>query len=396
MERPSDNKKCLRKSVFSVPTLVIVLVIGVIACASFYFFGGSSKAGSSLRFVSIVHRHGDRSSEISYPLDPYKGETFWPEGPGALLQRGKVNMHRLGIFLRRRYDGFIPSAYNPADVHVLSTFIDRALMSAELVLSGLYPPVKNQIWNSDLLWQPVPVHSTTPSTDDMLRVSKFCPLLRKEGEQRKIFIRQKLNEHQEFLAYLSKVTGLDVKTERDVNHIYDNLQAVDQEGLPLPEWAKDIYPDKLKALAKIRYLEDFATPLMIKLSSGVFINELLLSMRRKIDSPENFERRLNLYSAHDLTLVRVWHGLNISQEITDNPPYGAALIFELHELKDKHRIKILYKRGSIDEDPEIVHIQGCEDRQAIDPDGMCDFDVFSSALQSVKITNFDEECRIPR
>lgn len=45
----------------------------------------------------------------------------------------------------------------------------------------------------------------------------------------------------------------------------------------MPEWAKDIYPDKLKVLAKIRYLEDFATPLMIKLNSGTFLIFLIFN-----------------------------------------------------------------------------------------------------------------------
>ncbi|KAK2162627.1 hypothetical protein LSH36_95g07053, partial [Paralvinella palmiformis] len=32
-------------------------------------------------------------------------------------------------------------------------------MSAEAVLTGLYPPSNKQMWKTDLKWQPIPVHN---------------------------------------------------------------------------------------------------------------------------------------------------------------------------------------------------------------------------------------------
>ena len=41
-----------------------------------------------------------------------------------------------------------------------STNTDRALMSAELFLAGMFPPTENELWADDgLKWQPVPVHT---------------------------------------------------------------------------------------------------------------------------------------------------------------------------------------------------------------------------------------------
>lgn len=43
-------------------------------------------------------------------------------------------------------------------------------MSAEANLAGLYPPEEQQVFNPNISWQPIPVH-TVP--DDMEKVSHF-------------------------------------------------------------------------------------------------------------------------------------------------------------------------------------------------------------------------------
>lgn len=34
---------------------------------------------------------------------------------------------------------------------------NRTIASAQLMLAGLLPPIEDQVWNEDLLWQPIPV-----------------------------------------------------------------------------------------------------------------------------------------------------------------------------------------------------------------------------------------------
>jgi len=57
--------------------------------------------------------------------------------------------------------------------YIQSTDYDRTIMSAQSYLSGLFPPTGSQIWNPELLWQPIPVHILQKSTD---RVSTACTL----------------------------------------------------------------------------------------------------------------------------------------------------------------------------------------------------------------------------
>ncbi|XP_072159791.1 lysosomal acid phosphatase isoform X4 [Bemisia tabaci] len=343
--------------------LVIIIVISVVtAGVRFCIFRGGSSAEPTLRFVSIIHRHGDRAPEASYPLDPYRADSFWPEGLGALLQSGKIGLHRLGTFLRQRYDGFLAAKYLPAEIFVFSSFHDRCLMSASLVLAGLYPPLGTQLWNPDLKWQPIPIHTVPLTHDDIICVSKRCPLLSKEEAKWLATIQLKLEE----------------------------------QGLPLPEWAHTINRDRLRSLSDIGVLKHFATPTMIKLKSGVLIKEILMNMELKANARERFERRLHLYSAHDGTIAYLWRGLSVTSEIERSSlSYGAALIIELHEINGKHQVKILYKRSHLDDNLMVLKIEGCKDSRGKETGDLCDLDIFSSALQHVAIDNFEKACEIP-
>ena len=55
-----------------------------------------------------------------------------------------------------------------------STDLDRTLMTAQMVLSGLYPPKDHQLWNPDLKWQPAAVH-TIDVNNDLLFNFAPCP-----------------------------------------------------------------------------------------------------------------------------------------------------------------------------------------------------------------------------
>ncbi|XP_072155939.1 lysosomal acid phosphatase isoform X2 [Bemisia tabaci] len=308
--------KSHQKGAFLTVILLLIFFVAT-ACVGFLLMNSSPRVESSVRFVSILHRHGERAPILTYPLDPYKDAAFWADGPEQLLQ--------------------------------------------------------------------------------IIRVLKPCPLMSKEQEIVNDAIQKKLDENKDLLTYISKSTGLQVETIQNIDDIHDNLLISEQRGFKVPEWAREIYPKKLQELAAINYFQLYDTPLLRKLRSGILINDILDSMWKKINASEKFERRMNIFSAHDTTLGRLWQAIDISEDLgLEKPIYGSALIFELHETStSKYRVKILYKRGMLDRDMTVLHIKGCEGDPMAHQDGMCDLDTFSSALEPKAFSDYDKECKIP-
>lgn len=72
----------------------------------------------------------------------------------------------MGGQLRNKYKTFIPKYYANS-VRVNSSDFDRTLMSVGALLAAMFPPIREQIWNFKLLWQPIPIYSV-PATQDMV------------------------------------------------------------------------------------------------------------------------------------------------------------------------------------------------------------------------------------
>lgn len=115
-----------------------------------------------------LFRHGDRTPTSFYPTDPYDNPAEWPVSKGKLTNTGKTQHYELGQWLRDRYDeDFLPKRYNKNSIYVRANDVDRIIVSAQSNLAGLYPPNGDDVWNDNIHWQPIPVH-TVPDDDDFL------------------------------------------------------------------------------------------------------------------------------------------------------------------------------------------------------------------------------------
>nr|CAD7411089.1 unnamed protein product [Timema cristinae] len=205
-----------------------------------------------------------------YRFDPYHDNmTIWPEGIGQLTNRGKLQMWELGRYLRQRYGWLVPEVYSPEDTLMTSSDVDRCLMSAQLVLAGLYPARGSQVWNPSLDWQPIPVHSTNPGQDKLIRMDAPCPAYSKEYELaiNSSVIQNFTREHADVFRILND-QGWPATRIDQINGVYDSFKIEESRGLILPDWATSIYPDKLREVLETYEAMRVHTPLMKKLISA--------------------------------------------------------------------------------------------------------------------------------
>ena len=153
--------------------------------------------------------------------------------------------YELGQWLRQRYNGFLSTNYSEEEIFVRSTDVDRTLMSALSSLAGLYPPSEYWKWNSDLAWQPIPVH-TLPLRMDILLSNHHneCPRLDEKKEELKSssYMKSFYDDNKDLFEYISAHSGWDVKTVEQLEYIYDSLLVESENNKTLPVWTNSVFP----------------------------------------------------------------------------------------------------------------------------------------------------------
>ncbi|XP_050813128.1 lysosomal acid phosphatase isoform X2 [Gopherus flavomarginatus] len=291
--------------------------------------------GRRLRFVTLLYRHGDRSPVRAYPRDPYQ-ESTWPQGFGQLTQIGMLQQWDLGQSLRKRYHGFLNASYNRQEIFVRSTDYDRTLMSAEANLAGLYPPQGQQVFNPNVSWQPIPVHTVPDSAERLLKFP-LSPCPRYEQLQ---------NETRQSTEYINKTR--------------QNLQT---HKLLLPPW---VTPD---VMTRLKQLKDFGFEFLFgihqqtekaRLQGGVLLAQIRKNMTSAANASAPQHLKLLAYSAHDTTLVALQMALKVYNG--RQAPYASCHIFELYQDDDSNFSVEMFFHNESGREPFPLTLPGCEQR----------------------------------
>lgn len=99
-------------------------------------------------------------------------------------------------------------------------------------------------------------------------------------------------------------------------------------NLTLPTWTDSVYPDRLRPFLEWEYAMRTYTKFMKLVRGGPLVSKIVHQMSRFQSGDSS--RPVYIYSGHDLTLLSVIRLLNLSNETSILPEYGATLAFELH------------------------------------------------------------------
>ncbi|KAM7064095.1 prostatic acid phosphatase isoform 1-T1 [Molossus nigricans] len=338
-----------------------------------------------LKFVTLVFRHGDRSPIETFPNDPIK-ESSWPQGFGQLTQLGMEQHYELGQYIRKRYGKFLNESYKHPQIYVRSTDIDRTLMSAMTNLAALFPPEGTSIWNPNLPWQPIPVH-TVPLSEDRLLYLPFrnCPRFQElqietlKSEE----LQKRLHPYQDFIEMLPKLSGYRGKDLFGIwSRVYDPLYCEGIHNFTLPSWTTGGTMTKLKELSELALLSLYGIHKQkekSRLQGGVLVGEILNHMKGATQ-PMN-QRKLVMYSAHDTTVSGLQVALDVYNGIL--PPYASCHIMELYLEKGEYFIEMFY-RNETHHEPYPLTLPGCTPS--------CPLTKFATLVSSVIPQDWSTEC----
>ncbi|KAI6221768.1 Testicular acid phosphatase-like protein [Aphelenchoides besseyi] len=308
-----------------------------------------------LKFVQAIFRHGDRApGELTYPNDKYD-ESYWPRGWDQLTNIGMAQLVDLGDFFQDRYaDDFVSKEFNVHEVYVQSSDSDRALVSAAAFLSGFFPPTKKEKFDSNLKWQPLPIHSTGPGNDPLLRPTSYkCPyydfLL---NRHKQTLIEQLNSKYKDLLSFLPTVTG-ESATNYSAEQIagLDGIQREIAHDLKQPEWVERKWPqydgnttlELIMESQRVLRNAEFDQFELAFLRGGFLLNDWVKRVESVVNGNQTKPSHMQIYSSHDGTLLPLLHLLDLS----DNQlvPYAACILMEIYEDDGQFYVQLLYRHN---------------------------------------------------
>ncbi|XP_078579278.1 prostatic acid phosphatase-like [Branchiostoma floridae x Branchiostoma japonicum] len=380
--------------------VVYILLVNLLLCLHI-------RGKRTLKFVSLVYRHGDRTPYNVYGNDTNTEDT-WPQGFMQLTRVGIQQQYELGQFLRSRYVGpeFLNTSYSRYQVQVWSTDTDRTRMSAQANLAGFFPPSGNQVWNPDILWQPIPVH-TKPENEDSLLGMPPCPRFDylKQEYQRTNQEYLQMDQDNKYVSLQAKLVSMNrlARYKRKPYRVlesklyeqwdkYHNKELTTSSFLrtkmhnrTLPVWATPEVYDKLTEFRSFDLRADFSDRERNRLHGGPLLGAIVNNMTQaKEGTLPDGRLKLVMYSAHDATVASLLSALGTFNYI--HPPYCACVMVELHQEDSGEFVTEVWYRNDSAHDPYLPTVPGCPDP--------CSYQQFLNATKDSIVTDREKECQL--
>lgn len=320
-----------------------------------------------LQVAHVLYRHGIRAPVHIYPNDKYQAKD-WPNGVEQLTQKGMLLEHKLGQFLKKRYmsdSNFLNTSYLRSQVDVKSSDVDRCLQSAQCQLAGMYPPRGFQVWNKDIAWQPIPVHTTPRPNDTLIRPMDKCPRLNEIRKQREnsVAYKAEVDKNMELLQNVSFYAGMNLSFD-NLWWITDCILSEQKEFNDVPAWSRKVWRPMMNLSDTIFANRWRGDDEMGRITGGPLLAHINDNMLRwstndivRSDKYKSKVKKFNLFSGHDQTLLALGCALNIPIEI---PVFASSMLVELYHSPEKNYWVEIYYRNDYKGTLKPLSIPNCE------------------------------------
>lgn len=145
---------------------------------------------------------------------------------------GLQESYKNGQFFRRRYNNLLGDhGYKYEKMYLLSTDAERAIMSAQACLAGMFPITNENKWNDEIPWYPIPVHTLPFHVDNYFRGGKLCPKYWSRLDYYMTKSPQALHiweKYGDYIKYMSNVSNTDLSTIDKIADFHRNIVAFGQ------------------------------------------------------------------------------------------------------------------------------------------------------------------------
>lgn len=315
---------------------------------------------STLQFVQVFWRHGDRTPVVDFPGNQFNKDSDWTDvatGLSSVTQLGKWMHYRFGKYIRQRYDGFLNKTFSASEFKIQTSEAERAIMSGLANMAGLWPPtVDRDIIDKDSFnqWTPVPLTTVPKALDNFIHASADCPRFK---ELKRYYIvesdyAKQVNTAPETVR-LCKILVDNGAAEQGkcnletISDIWDTLHIHKKYNKPLPNWAKDEL-DNMKKIAPIFFDKRVLVPNeeVARVKVGPLMNVLVGNMEKKVKGEK--VPKMYAISGHDTGTSFFLASLDMFE--TQFPYYTSAVFLELHkDNTNGHHVKVFWRNTTEDE-----------------------------------------------
>ncbi|KAL4703351.1 hypothetical protein ACJJTC_013117 [Scirpophaga incertulas] len=287
---------------------------------------------TDLKFVFLVHRHGDSTPVPSTLIFSDEPEEVTKDvakyGWNQLINLGKLRSYRLGEFIRSNYNTFLSAKYNESEVYIRSTDSARAKMSILTALAAIYPP-PTPSWNTKINWDPVP-YTTVEAKYDFNFATVNCPAFEKIYKGLFNTSVPSMNQYSDLLTTLSPLVNFDlVSFPAQIYGVYELFQSLLSLGVTFNPDILDVFP-QIEEAAGVAVDHVMGNDQYINLQAGTFLEEFFKYADKTIQGQKT--PRMRIYSGDDFNV----YSLQAVTRVTERqgiPKYSSLYALELRKVR---------------------------------------------------------------